>query len=34
MGELDRAARDQEAILKLKLGDEFAMTRLEKLRTK
>jgi tetratricopeptide (TPR) repeat protein len=33
-GELDRASRDYEAVLRLKPGNEFAMTRLQKLRVK
>jgi tetratricopeptide (TPR) repeat protein len=33
-GELDRASRDYEAVLKLKPGDEFAVKQLQKLRTK
>jgi tetratricopeptide (TPR) repeat protein len=33
-GELDRASRDYEAVLRLKPGNEFAMARLQKLRVK
>jgi len=33
-GEFDRASRDYEAVLRLKPGNEFAMTRLQKLRVK